>query len=285
MYKPKNRSYTVFNKGYPIYSAGFRDYEYKEIKPKGIYRIVVIGDSTTAGNSIQNLDKTYTKILEKLLNHNNNTNIHYEVLNMGVDGYHTMQEIETLRVKGLRFNPDLVLLTICTNDFYRHADGSVYRALCQKNPFFIQKTTELYNKLLRFSRLAFIVHHRLGLSGTENDDWYSKTVLKDNSTVKAGFLLLSELQQKHDFHALVTILPEFSAPFDKYKSGKIHERIFQAAEGLSGFEVIDLLKNFAEITNNSKKFSIDDIHMNENGHKAMAEILLPIIQTAVSTSK
>lgn len=285
-YKPADTPFDQSHKGYKINSAGFRDYEHEETKSEGTYRIVVLGDSTTAGNGVQDIDKTYTKVLERLLNRDNNTGMHYEVLNMGVGGYHTMQEIETLRVRSLKYQPDLVLVTFSMNDLNLHADGGVYEKLRKINHLSIRNTnTTLYNSFLRLSRLAFIIHHRLHSSKSKHDQWYFKSVLKGQSTVKAGFTLLSDLQQKHGFSALVVILPEFRAPFDEYRSSAIHKKVFQAAQGLSGISVIDLLERFASLDNNAGKFSYDDsLHMNEYGHKAMAEILLPIIRTTAGNA-
>ena len=84
-YKQTDKPFDQDHKGYAINSTGFRDYKYEETKPEGTYRIVVLGDSTTTGNGVQNIGKTYTKVLEKLLNRDNNTGIHYEVLNMQCD--------------------------------------------------------------------------------------------------------------------------------------------------------------------------------------------------------
>ena len=278
-YKPSDRPLGPQHRGFTINSAGFRDYEYAEKKTEETYRIIIVGDSTTAGNYIQDLDKTYTKQLEKLLNTNNTTSIHYEVLNMGVGGYHTMQEIETFKVKGLKYNPDLVLVTFCVNDFDLHSDGGFHRKLLEKKRLSIRNTVnELYSSLLKLSRLALIIHWRLNLSQRVDDDLYLKNILKGQTTVRAGFALLSELQKRHGFSTLVVILPAFTDPFDKYKYTSIHERVFEAAEGLPGIAIIDLLDSFARLDNNAGKFSYDGFHMNEYGHKAMAEILLPIIK-------
>jgi lysophospholipase L1-like esterase len=285
-YKPTDEPFSWSHKGYAINSAGFRDYEYEEAKPEGTYRIVVLGDSTTAGNGVQDVDKTYTKILEKLQNRDSSIGMHYEVLNLGVGGYHTMQEVETLRVKGLKYRPDLVLLTFCVNDFNLHGDGGVYERLRKLNQISVRDAnSSLYKGVLRFSRLAFVVHHRLNSSRTKRDQWYSESVLKGQSAVKAGLALLSELQQRHGFLALVVILPEFRAPFDQYKSSATHKRVFQAAEGLPGITVIDLLERFASLDVDAEKFSYDGWHMNEYGHQTMAEILLPIIRTTAKATQ
>src|SRR2546430_1564409 len=47
-----------------INSLGMRDREYSVEKPKGTYRILVLGDSYTFGSGVQ-ADETYAKLLEK----------------------------------------------------------------------------------------------------------------------------------------------------------------------------------------------------------------------------
>lgn len=252
---------------FAVNSAGFRDREHAEAK-NGTYRIIILGDSTTAGE-IFALDKTYPKQLETLLNVND-TSQPYEVFNMGVSGYHTLQEVETLRVKGLKYQPDLVVLTFCVNDFDLHSDGGLARIA---NPGIVNN---LYNRLLAVSRLAFVVHYRLRISERLHDDRYAKNILKGQTTVRAGLTLLSELQKREGFDVVVVILPSFDYPFSGYKHLSIHGEVFKAAEGLS-IPVIDLLPNFARVDNNAQKFSYDRLHLNEYGHKAIAEILLPII--------
>jgi lysophospholipase L1-like esterase len=282
---PSDRPFDESNRGFAINSTGFRDYDYAETKTAETYRIIVVGDSTTAGNGVPDLDNTYTKQLEQLLNTHTTTGMHYEVLNMGVGGYHTMQEIETLRVKGLKYNPDLVLVAFCVNDFNLHTDGGLHKQLLEQTRLATRNTVnDLYSALLTRSRFAFILHHRLQLAQWVHDGFYIKNILKGQTMARAGLALLSELQQSHGFATLVVILPAFKTPFAEYKYTNIHERVFQAAEGLPGIPIIDVLPSFARLDNNARKFSYDGLHMNEYGHRAMAEILLPIIQALASTS-
>jgi lysophospholipase L1-like esterase len=279
-YKPTDQPFDWSHKGFAINGAGFRDYEYSEQKPRGTYRIVVLGDSTTAGNGIPNLVQIYAKRMEKLLNTPTDTSIRYEVLSMAVGGYHTLQEVETLRTKGLKYNPDMVLVTFCVNDFDLHSDGGVYsRLLDTKKSYLGYYLNPIYDTLLRISRLAFILNYRFNAYLKRGyDEMYITNILKRQTTVKAGLNLLSKLQQEHGFVAIVVILPAFNARFDEYQFSHVHEEVFRSAEDLSGIVVIDLLQSFARVDNNAKKFSYDGIHMNEYGHEVMANILLPIIQ-------
>ena len=282
-YTPSETPLDGSHRGFAMNSAGFRDYEYAETKPGATYRIVVVGDSTTAGNGVPDLDKTYTKQLEHLLNTPETPGRHYEVLNMGVGGYHTMQEIETLRVKGLPYQPDLVLVTFCVNDFHLHSDGGVHRKLLEQARLGRSAGEPAHaGGLLQRSRFAFLLYHRLNIAQTVHDHFYRQYILQGQTTVRAGFTLLSDLQQRHGFVAVVVILPAFTHAFTAYAHTPIHERVWQAAEGLPGITVVDLLPRFAALDKNAGKFSYDGVHMNEYGHKAMAEIVQPIVKAFAS---
>ena len=86
-----------------INSKGLRDKEYDYNKPEGIKRIIVLGDSFTWGYGVEAKDR-FTEILNNKLPDN------YEVINMGVSGYGTDQELLTLEREGLKYNPDLVVV-------------------------------------------------------------------------------------------------------------------------------------------------------------------------------
>lgn len=286
-YSPSESPFDPSHKGYAINSAGFRDDEFDEAKQEGTIRIIALGDSTTAGNGVPDVSRIFTQLLEKRLNESRgDEDPRYEVFNLGVGGYHTMQEVETLRVKGLEYDPDLILLTICMNDFSLHGDGGVVRRLRKINEASSSDGGAIvYNRLLELSRLAFIVHHRLRRPATEDSGWYEENVLEGRSTVGAGLQLLSKLQQRHGFGVLVVILPEFRAPFGEYRpqARSIHERVFDEARGLPGIAVVDLLESFASTGIDVSEFAWDDkLHMNEAGHATMAEILLPLIRRETS---
>jgi hypothetical protein len=68
---------------------------------------VALGDSVTFGLEVP-IEQTYPKVLEReLLNHGRAA---VEVINAGVPGYGTRQELAWLRAYGVRLSPDLVIL-------------------------------------------------------------------------------------------------------------------------------------------------------------------------------
>src|SRR5262249_52403380 len=75
-------------------------------------RIVAIGDSITFGPGVP-LEWTWPKQLEQRIARRGGDT---EVLNFAVNGYSTVQEVETLRTKALRYHPRAVLLQYFMND-------------------------------------------------------------------------------------------------------------------------------------------------------------------------
>ena len=96
-------------------SLGFRDREHDPSKPDGNHRIVVLGDSITQGFGLDDVDQIFTSIAEQSLRR---VGADVDVLNFGVNGYNTEQEVELLREKGLILKPDLVIVAYCMNDSY-----------------------------------------------------------------------------------------------------------------------------------------------------------------------
>lgn len=97
---------------YRINSAGFRDVEHPIEKRTDVKRIAAIGDSFTFGIGV-NLVDAYPKQLEQILNRRNLT---AKVINFGVVAHHMWQHYETLTRRALRYQPDLVVLGLFTDD-------------------------------------------------------------------------------------------------------------------------------------------------------------------------
>lgn len=99
-------------------SRGWRGREYPIQKDRGTTRIVVLGDSYTWGYRVRDED-VYPEVLQSLLEN-------VETINLGVPAYATAQEMEYFKREGLQFQPDIVLLAFCLNDF-DEADGKSLR--------------------------------------------------------------------------------------------------------------------------------------------------------------
>ncbi len=92
-------------------------YNYSINKPQGVYRIITLGDSHTFGDYIDTKDN-YPEVLEDKLNKDlkcKNIN-KFEVINLGVGGYDLQYAAERFRLRGIKYNPDLVLWLLKTDD-------------------------------------------------------------------------------------------------------------------------------------------------------------------------
>jgi hypothetical protein len=87
-----------------------RDYPYA--KPAGTRRIVSLGDSFTVGYEVEG-DETFSAVLERELRARG---VRAEVLNAGVSGFGTAEEVLYLERELWKYDPDLVLLSYFPND-------------------------------------------------------------------------------------------------------------------------------------------------------------------------
>ena len=95
-----------------ISDQGLRDRVFAIPKPGGVERVLVLGDSVTYGLFVD-AKAAYSKVLEKELLAEGHR---VEVINAGMNGYTTWNELQWFRRRGALFQPDLVILQFCPND-------------------------------------------------------------------------------------------------------------------------------------------------------------------------
>ena len=95
-------------------SLGLRSPEITLAKPRDTFRILVLGDSVTFGWSLRGED-TYASQLASLLA-TLRPNQRVEVINAGVSGYGTWQELRWLQETGLALDPDVIIVQTHLND-------------------------------------------------------------------------------------------------------------------------------------------------------------------------
>ncbi|MCG3187118.1 MAG: hypothetical protein IOMNBAOH_01715 [Rhodocyclaceae bacterium] len=94
--------------------AGFRnDEEFSYEKPAGVYRVLVLGDSHTQGYEVRQ-EASYAEVLKRALAAGGRK---VEVLNTGVSGFGTAEELAFLENAGARYQPDAVVVGFFSNDY------------------------------------------------------------------------------------------------------------------------------------------------------------------------
>ena len=118
-----------------INSDGLRDREHPKPKTPGTLRVAVVGDSYAEAFQVEQ-DKAFWSVLERRLGECPAlAGRRVEVINFGVSGYGTAQELLTLREKVWDYSPDVVLLAVTTNNDV--LDNSRALKLTDEIPYFV----------------------------------------------------------------------------------------------------------------------------------------------------
>ena len=120
-----------FNVTINISQKGLRDKDYPYNKTGNKKRIIVLGDSFTLGVGVEE-DERFTEVLEDKLLEN------VDVINMGVSGYGTDQELLFLEKEGFNYNPDIVLVAFYIgNDVSDNMHSFMPQAKPYPKPMFV----------------------------------------------------------------------------------------------------------------------------------------------------
>jgi lysophospholipase L1-like esterase len=104
-------------------SKGFRDDEnYEYDKPAGTRRVLVLGDSQTQGLEVRQ-SATFAKVLERRLRERG---VDAQVLNTGISGFGTAEELMFLEHEGMKYHPDAIVLAFFENDFDDSVKSGLY---------------------------------------------------------------------------------------------------------------------------------------------------------------
>jgi lysophospholipase L1-like esterase len=294
-------------------SLGFRDREYELEKKEGTYRIVVLGDSITFGNTMS-VDDIYTEQLEDLYAKQKRD---VEVINMGMTGYDTLAEVSILEHRGLRVDPDLVVVGYCVNDIA--ISGNVaeiirtekYSSVMYKARIvqFLSGKIERLREILRIKKInaeeEFMARYKGQMSEISGDSELNsmKNDLKnlsgdeeDNDNFLIGlyastghlrklrysFERLRHLRDKNGFDVVVMIISYLREDDHSKKKYQIIYNIVSHEAERVGFDVVNTYNVFVSTGfNNLLRADNDAIHPNELGHKLMAGLLYQHIDSKI----
>ena len=136
-YREEGEAYVTIN------SEGFRDREHKIVKPAGVVRMLVLGDSYAEALQIP-MEQTFWAVLERELNACHAFGqATIEVINLGVSGFGTAQELLGLRTWGWAYQPDIVLMAFLTGNDISDNSKELNIHSSTPRPYFVQEGTDL----------------------------------------------------------------------------------------------------------------------------------------------
>ena len=112
--RPNSTMTDAFGNKHEVNEVGFRGPLIPLEKPPGTVRIVGLGDSFMYGFNVAE-GEAYLRLLSDRLNEEY-PEVRWEIVNTAVSGYNTVMEVETLKAKGLAYEPDIVVIGFVGND-------------------------------------------------------------------------------------------------------------------------------------------------------------------------
>ncbi|MFC2171025.1 SGNH/GDSL hydrolase family protein [Acidobacteriota bacterium] len=267
-------------KGYRINSQGLRSREFDKLKQTDIKRILVLGDSVVFGMGVYDQEKLFTTKLEESLNKRAVSDTRYEVLNAGIPAYNSTQELDFFREYGMEWQPDLVILGVCLNDWSNPARiGSIGVITGDESG---SDWT-----LKEFIRKSFLVDFLVVLSkdilfavfGYEFNSLDSIVHRSGWKTLETSILEMNKLAREKDIGFFVVIFPERRQLAHTDRHHAPQEKL-RALFDQNKIAFTDLYEHFSSL-DRRELFVGYGVHLSELGHEAAAEDihrkLLPLL--------
>ena len=191
--------FTINNKGL----RNDRDFEYE--KPEGIIRIISLGDSHTQGYEVRQ-DHTFSAIIDKYLKaHGYNT----EVINAGISGFGTAEELLFLENEAIKYKPDFVVLGFFANDFQDNIKANFFK-LDENGNLLIQKKQHIpgvrvQNIIYKLPFVKWLGENSYFYSLLFNNMWnYFKTKLAKESSDRVVEYAIPTQDKFSDYQTALT---------------------------------------------------------------------------------
>ncbi len=283
---------------------GLRNKEIDLEKGQDTYRILLFGDSFTFGRGVS-FDGTISSQLEKRLNKYSSNFTDVQVLNFGVSGMNTFEEVMYALNYGLRFDPDIIMIVWIYNDIqlkgyslkdldYFVKNGTVPREslsltglstgkkvrLIENEKGFIMNFWNLYEKMKNQSKLLLFLGIRtkemlqklgLNLKSSEN-------IMYSNLDSEGFQLVFNSLQFINhelrrmgvEFHTI--LYPPLQKLDDDYYDRLINKKVEKMCLG-NGINCLNLFENFLGKKPSELHVSKTDYHPNKRANGLASKAL------------
>ena len=249
---------------------GLRDENHQVPKPADHYRIVALGGSFTEGVGVSELEETWVKILEQKLNKRSEYP-KIQIFNGGVSSSDPFYALMLLKDKLLKYDPDLVILTINESDL-----GEIYIRGGEER--FNQDSTVTYRSGPWYEPLfgmSYIARHFLFT--VLKIDWMFRTPQEVAHSFSEGSNLLLEciknfekLGSQEGFELLIVLQPDYSElEGDKFVLGQLGPKIDKQTD----VRFCNAWKNLRSYNGNKPLFWPIDGHFTQEGNLVFATLL------------
>jgi len=272
---------------YATNPLGFRD---RALDPAADRRVLVLGDSVSWGHGVP-LESIYPILLEDRLNASGAGRV--DVVNTGVPGYSTFQQLRLLERRGLRLRPDLVLLQFCLNDVVERyttvaefGGAGVFLGVDTRRAI-----PGLVGWLVRNSRAYAALAESVAARDRRRAEYRVQGLARDalgEPLESAWVTALAEIESihalagRHGVPLLIAIAPYRFQLADPDGSRQPQERLLAFARA-RGVPAVDLLPTFAAaMPATGSSLFLDASHFSAAGHTLAAEALVAPVQASLT---
>ena len=272
-----------YAKNYTVNSWGHRsDQEYMLEKPEGKFRVLVLGDSMTAGLGIKNVKNTYPKKLEYYLNKKLEVP-KFEIINTGHPAWSTDNELFDLFANGFKFQPDMVILGYFHNDINDFRDSDSPRAdflSCDVGEIELISDKGPLKNLLKQSHLYKFVNLKINrlLEKIGNKPKFTDCIKAAYSSIGWDMLkvYLDAINMAcviRNVKLVIGVIPLMYQLDNNYSIPEVHSKLMGYCKE-RGIECIDFYEDgFKGLDEKSLIISENDRHLNEDGAEIVARAL------------
>ncbi len=255
---------------------GCRDREYSDLPGPNVFRIIVVGDSFTAGQGVLG-EQAYPNVMENALNRDSKGTT-FEVINLGVSGQSMFWILARLESLGLELAPDLIVYGLTLNDI----EGNYYKRT--RGKFAFPKQQKSYERFKdspsRALRLAWPrIQSLFELINPPPHSYLFEVLQNYDTSTRAwrifdgGFDRFAHIQETTGVPVVVFVHTSLAYLNVFHPFRKVYDQIQQAAEK-RGLRVIQSLPAFQGHDPASLWVAPGDFHPNVQGHQILATSLL-----------
>jgi lysophospholipase L1-like esterase len=249
-------------------SHGLRGPDFSLTKAPGVYRILMLGDSTTLGWGVREED-TIAYLLQAELNSQEKA-VSYEVINAGIGNYNTVQEVAYFDRFGKAFAPDFVILTFFVND---------------PEPLPITRNGTLARHSYLHAFLASRVERLLRITGMRPDwkEYYASLYKESNPGLRPCLEALKSLgTSQNGTLVLIALLPELRSLNGGKQPFRLEYDAVEAVLGENSIPFIDLTSTLADKGPENRLWvNASDDHPNGIANRLIASELATVIKSRV----
>jgi lysophospholipase L1-like esterase len=270
-----------FSYDYRHNSFGFRDVEHQREKPKGVFRILGLGDSFTYGVGAT-FEESYLYRLEEMLNNRGGGHPQIEIIKAGIPRFWPEPERLLLQHYGAQFLPNLVMVAFLPNDVIDTFEG-MHAVRVTKDGFLRTREAE---QLGEFGAWFYIHSHAARIflrhyvasriekshpasrpADVYKPDGYHE---KDWRNIETEFDKMIALARQMSANIVFIHIPQM-APWDETASYPANRLAAWCERRDVPF--IDVLPAMREAAKKHKIYYEKDGHCNSDGYHAIAEAI------------